>query len=125
MRRGDHLADRLPLERVDSEVLDALGELLYVFADHMAALVAARMDTHQEREPVWLKLSDAADHLGLHRDTLRKHAKAGVIPFEQDAPGCRMYFRRSDLDAWRHAGGAPARLAQVADLSAKRSVCSR
>ncbi len=52
--------------------------------------------------------SPAAERLGIHPDTLRKRAKAGLVPFEQDGPGCRMYFRPSDLDAWRHSGGAIA-----------------
>ncbi len=118
MRRDNRLAGR-PLEA--DATLDRLGgELLRVVADIMAVVAVPHQDAAQESE-VWLSLPNAAEHLGLHRDTLRKRAKEGLIPFEQDAPGCRIYFCRSDLDAWRHAGGAPARLAQVADLSAKRS----
>jgi hypothetical protein len=34
-----------------------------------------------------LDLTAAAGHLGLHRGTVRKLAKTGLIPYEQDAPG--------------------------------------
>ena len=44
--------------------------------------------------------SDDADDLGVDRDTLRKLAAERSIPSEQDAPRCKLYFRRSDLDAW-------------------------
>jgi hypothetical protein len=81
--------------------------------------VVARLGQQQEQDG-WLDLREAAKYLGLHPDTLGKRARAGLIPLEQDGPGCRMYFRRSDLDASRHAGGAPVRLAHVADLSSKR-----
>ena len=37
----------------------------------------------------------------MHRDTLRKLAAESAIPSEQDGPNCKLYFRRSDLDAWR------------------------
>ena len=51
-------------------------------------------------EPIdpWYGSAEAAQYLGMNRDTLRKLATAGAIPSEQDAPGCKRYFRRSDLD---------------------------
>jgi excisionase family DNA binding protein len=69
----------------------------------------------------WLDLTRAAEHLGVHPDTLRKRAKAGLVPFEQDGPGCRVYFRRADLDGWRHAGGAPAQRSRMAERVSARA----
>lgn len=95
--------------------------------DLLADRIVDRL-SHLDQEPeqdVWLTLAEAAKYLSLHPDTLRKHAKAGRIPHTQEGQGCRMYFRRSDLDTWRRAGGAPVRLAHVADLSARRSKSRR
>lgn len=102
----------------------AIEGLVDLLADRLADRVLDRLRPASDADP-WLSLADAAEHLGLHRDTLRKHAKAGLISFEQEAPGCRIFFRRADLDAWRQAGGAPARLAQVAHLPPKRSTGRR
>ena len=99
---------------------DQPDELLDAFADHLADRIADRVVTRmREGEPnraddEWLDTLHAAEHLGVHRDTLRKLAAAGLIPSEQDAPGCKRYFRRSGLDEWRARGGAPARLRSVA-----------
>jgi excisionase family DNA binding protein len=56
--------------------------------------------------------------LGIHRDTLRKLAAEKAIPSEQDGPNCKLYFRRSDLDAWRLAGGRPRHLATTLSRAA-------
>jgi hypothetical protein len=36
-----------------------------------------------------------------------------AIPSEQEGPGCKLYFRRSDLDAWRQSGGRPRHLSST------------
>jgi excisionase family DNA binding protein len=65
----------------------------------LADLVAARLrEPQQER---WLGTNEAATHLGCHPVTLRKLAAEGRIPFEQEGPGCKMYFSTRDLDAHR------------------------
>lgn len=61
--------------------------------------------------PEWLDSRDAADYLGVHRDTLRKLAAERAIPAEQDRPDCKLFFRRSALDEWRLTGGRSAHLA--------------
>jgi hypothetical protein len=54
-------------------------------------------------------------HLGVHRDTIRRLAAELAIPSQQGGPGCKLFFRRSDLDAWRCANGsAPRRLVNAA-----------
>ena len=49
----------------------------------------------------WLDASAAADYLSLPRSTLHKLTAERAIPFAQDGPGCKLYFKRSALDAWR------------------------
>jgi excisionase family DNA binding protein len=81
--------------------------------DRLAAAVAERLARKNSTENEWLDSRHAADYLGVHRDTLRKLAAERAIPSEQDGPGCKLYFRRSDLDAWRRGGGRPRHLATV------------
>lgn len=90
-----------------ADPLALVDDLLDRLADRVADRIIAGLGPQREQD-AWLDLASAAERLGLHPDTLRKRAKAGLVPFEQDGPGCRMYFRPSDLDAWRHLGGAIA-----------------
>lgn len=63
----------------------------------------------------WMDTKRAARYLGVHPDTLGKLAAARTIPFEQDGPGCKRWFRTSDLDRWRANGGKPTHLRVVAE----------
>jgi excisionase family DNA binding protein len=88
------------------------------FISQLAERVVARI-TEQSATPTtgaddWFDSRRAAEYLGIHRDTLRKFAAERAIPSEQDGPGCKLYFRRSDLDAWRQSGGRPRHLAMAA-----------
>lgn len=96
----------------DAELLDALIARL---AEQVAERIARQLSTptaHDADE--WFDSRNAANYLGVHRDTLRKLAAERAIPSEQDGPGCKLYFRRSDLDAWRHRGGRPRHIATAA-----------
>ena len=93
--------------------------LISHLADRVTAAVVARLGSpNAASEAEWLDSRHAADYLGLHRDTLRKLAAERAIPSEQDGPGCKLFFRRSDLDAWRVGGGRPRHLAAVAERAA-------
>jgi excisionase family DNA binding protein len=81
-----------------------LNELVAQLADLVAAKVAARLAAPQpEAVDEWLDTRDAAAYLGIHRDSVRRLAAERAIPSEQ-AAGCKLFFRRSDLDAWRRRG---------------------
>ena len=58
---------------------------------------------HSEHTSAWLDARTAAEYLGVHRDTLRKLAAQRAIPTHQDGPGCKLYFRRDELDEWRRS----------------------
>ena len=90
-----------------------LDQLLDHIADRLAAVLVARIATTDDRPDEWLDSRHAAAYLGVHRDTLRKLAAERAIPSEQDGPGCKLYFRRSELDAWRNGGGRPRHLAST------------
>jgi Helix-turn-helix domain len=80
-------------------LLDALADRL---APRVAALLQETTDVDQ-----WLDSGQAADYLAMTRNALHKLTSAREIPFEQEAPGCKLYLKRSELDRWRQGGRAP------------------
>ena len=99
----------------ESSIVDKLLDHL---ADRLAAAITERLVVSDNRPDEWLDSRHAAEYLGVHRDTLRKLAAERSIPSEQDGPGCKLYFRRSDLDTWRHGGGRPRHLASTLEAVA-------
>jgi len=49
----------------------------------------------------WMTATEAATHLGLSLHTLRDLITRRALPYSQERPGARLYFRASDLDRWR------------------------
>jgi hypothetical protein len=84
--------------------LDA-GTVLDALADQIAERVAARLAEPRDSPERWLTTGEAAEHLRMHPDNLRKLAAARVIQSEQEAPRCARRFRLSELDRWRESGG--------------------
>ena len=117
--RGARLAGQSApanLQSVAAEGGQIFESLISQLADRVTAAVVARLGSPDAAwEAEWLDSRHAADYLGVHRDTLRKLAAERAIPSEQDGPGCKLYFRRSDLDAWRAGGGRPRHLVAVAE----------
>lgn len=93
----------------DRDVHDVVDELVDLLAERVAARVQAHLAVRSPEASPWLTTRDAAEHLGMHPDTLRRLAAERAIPSEQDGPGCALYFRRSELDAWRESGGTRRR----------------
>lgn len=82
-----------------------LDQLTAELAELVAERVVARLATPQgHAEDEWMDTRRAAEYLGIHRDSLRRLAAEGTITAEQAAAGCKLFFRRSDLDAWRRPG---------------------
>ncbi len=90
-------------DRLASALLDSLGpdEL-----DRLAELLAPRLQrlTAEPAQDGWLDTATAAEYLGVSRHALHRLTAERRIPFSQDQPGARCYFRRSDLDHWRENG---------------------
>lgn len=93
--------------------VDVLDQLIEDIANRIAAAITDRLATPARPEDDWLDSRHAAEYLGVHRDTLRKLAAERAIPSEQDGPGCKLYFRRSVLEAWRRSVGRPRHLASA------------
>ena len=98
--------------------LGIVEHLVERLAERVAAVIVERLSAPDDRTDEWFNSRSAAEYLGIHRDTLRKLAAERAIPTEQDGPGCKLYFRRSDLDAWRRSGGRPRQLTSNLDLAA-------
>ena len=87
---------------------DALiDQLLRRLADLVVDRLMARTGTETDQPPdEWMDARAAAVYLGVHRDTLRKLVAERAVPVHQDGPGCKLYFRRDELDDWRRSGRA-------------------
>lgn len=106
-------APSLPSPEVAHVAAGVVDQLIDQLVDRLAAALAERLARHGSKHDEWFDSRHAAEYLGVHRDTLRKLAAERAIPSEQDGPGCKLYFRRSALDAWRRGGGRPRHLATV------------
>lgn len=85
--------------RVPVDIPDTLVSAL---AEAVAERVVSRLERDWSHQPDgWLTSHEAADYLGLSLDALHKLTSARTVPFSQDAPGAKLWFLRSDLDAWR------------------------
>jgi excisionase family DNA binding protein len=87
----------------DSSVIDLLIDRL---VERVAAAVVARLESDGgDRGDEWFDSAQAAEYLGLHRDTLPRLAAARAIPTEQDGRGCKLFLssiraRRVASDRW-------------------------
>ena len=83
--------------------VDVPGEVVETIARRTLELM--REEEQQEPADGWLDAAGAARYLGMPKTALHKLTAARAIPFEQESAGCKLYFKRSDLDAWRRQGG--------------------
>ena len=88
------------------------GAVLEQFLTQLAEVVADRVVAHlavtrDEAVDGWLDTRRAAEYLSISRDALRRLAAERAIPTDQAGAGCKLYFRRDDLDNWRRVSRAP------------------
>jgi hypothetical protein len=88
---------------LDDDQLDNLADSLAPVLDRIADRLRAQTSTERPTQPVagWLNSAEAAAYVGLTVHSLHKHMAARTIPFEQERPGCKAWFKQADLDAWR------------------------
>jgi excisionase family DNA binding protein len=86
------------------DALDDAGidRLLDRASDEALARFAVRLMPHvRVEDDRWLTTAEAAAYLGMTVNALHKLTAAEAIPFHRDSPGGKLYFKRSQLDAWR------------------------
>lgn len=79
--------------------LSALADRL---RDELRAELAAtiRAETAASDWPEWLSVESASRYLDAPVERVRKLKDRREIPHYQEGPGCRVFFKRSELDAW-------------------------
>jgi excisionase family DNA binding protein len=94
---------------MEGAVSQLAAALVAQLDDDSLAELAARLAPFLPRpEPAegdcWLNTRQAAEYVGISPNALHKLTAARAIPFQQDRPGAKCWFRRSELDAWRRGG---------------------
>jgi len=83
------------LDHADERTLDRLAELLEPRLRRLKAPTTG---------DGWLDAAAAAEYLGVSKHALHRLTSGRRVPFSQDAPGSRTYFKRAALDGWRESG---------------------
>lgn len=106
-RRSSRFAGSPMTNSLAHAVLDALRSDDCAL-NELRALVSVQAPPPPESD-AWMTAREAAAYLGMTRNALYKLSSADLVPVEREGVGCKLWFRRSALDAWREAGGARSR----------------
>jgi len=80
------------------------GEQVSALAAFVANLMRAQAQpSGSETWPEWMNIDTAARYLDCTPERVRKLVARREIPYHQEAPGCRIFFRRDELDTWMAA----------------------
>lgn len=77
--------------------------------EQLAAIAAELPAPAQEAWPEWMSLATAARYLDVSPERLAKAKQRGKVPCYQEGRGCRILFRRAELDEWMGAHRVEAR----------------
>lgn len=77
----------------NTAILDQLPSRI---ADLVVDRLVERTPSAEGEASEWMDAREAADYLGIHRDTLRKLAAQRAVPAHQDGPRCKLDFRRGE-----------------------------
>jgi excisionase family DNA binding protein len=78
-------------------------ESVAALAERAAEIVYERLVEREARGtdwPEWMSVETAARYLDASEERVRKLKDRREIPHYQEGPGCRVFFRRSELDDW-------------------------
>ena len=75
-------------------------EQLAAIAAKVRADLSTEIQPNAEPWPEWLSVESAARYLDVAQERVRKLIARRAVPYYQEAPGCRIFFRRSELDEW-------------------------
>jgi len=71
--------------------------------DRIAHRIVELLEVEGDKSNQWLDSKQAAEHLGISLNALHRLTSRREIPFAQQSEGGRLYFRPSELDAWRES----------------------
>jgi excisionase family DNA binding protein len=74
-------------------------EVVEAIALRAAQIVVERLQVESQAWPEWMGIETAAKYLDVSVERVRKLQARRQLPFHQEGPGCRVFFRRSELDA--------------------------
>ena len=101
-------AERESTTTADAEAVELRlliqGEQVTALAALVANLLRAQAQPPgSESWPEWMNIATAASYLDCTPERVRKLVARREIPYHQEAPGCRIFFRREELDTWMAA----------------------
>ena len=73
-------------------------ELVEAIALRAADIAVERLQVELQAWPEWMGIVTAARYLDVSVERLRKLQARRQLPFHQKGRGCRVFFRRSELD---------------------------
>ena len=74
--------------------------LIRAVADAILVQLETRGVIARQSPDRWMTTREAASYVGRSVDAIHKLTAARKVPFSQDGPGGKCWFRKSDLDAW-------------------------
>jgi excisionase family DNA binding protein len=81
-----------------SVTLQLPEELVEAIALRAADIAVERLRVELQAWPEWMGIVTAARYLDVSVERLRKLQARRQLPFHQKGRGCRVFFRRSELD---------------------------
>jgi excisionase family DNA binding protein len=98
LRAGAH-EPRSPSPAAPPRLEVAIPEdLVEAIAFRAAEIVVAKMQAEAKSWPEWMSITTAAAYLDVSVERVRKLQARRQLPFHQEAAGCRVFFRRTELD---------------------------
>ena len=76
---------------LSQDVVEAIAE--------RAAQIVLERESRTTGWPEWMGVETAARYLDISPERVRKLQARRLIPYHQEGPGCRVFFRRAELDA--------------------------
>jgi hypothetical protein len=103
---SENPASALLLEMVRSASDAIKAEIVHLLQPDLIRLIES-IGAANALADSWMDLNDASVYAGITTDAMHKHTAAKTVPFEQDVPGGKCWFKRSGLDAWRRGAWRP------------------
>jgi Helix-turn-helix domain len=88
-----------PLAFLSADARAAIEQLVDARVEQRLAEIDPR---RADGWPEWMSVETAARYLDVSEERVRKFKDRRAIPYYQEAPNCRVFFCRAELDQWMH-----------------------